>query len=430
MNRERLSILYLAPFPPSPPRFGAQARMHGLVTALARRHDITLVSLLDEQVDAEESRRAMSGYCREVVLIPNRRGRSGLSKRANQLRSLVSLHSFEHLRHALPELQATLDRLEARSRFDLVNVVFPHLAHFRLRQAPAGAPPPRVVVDSHEVSYQLGRQFARSAPTLARRIYGEWNWRKLRGEELAAYRHADGSYFCSRDDQERVLAEVPEARTAVVPNAADVDFYRRRTEDPPPDGRTMVFFGLLSTVPNIDGIRWFVQAIWPRVVRARPDARLLVLGKDPPLAVRELAGPGVEVAGFVADLRPSLAAAAAVAVPLRLGGGTRLKIVEAMAMGRPVVSTTLGAEGLDVVSGRDLLIADEPETFAAALLRVLDDRELGDRLGTAARQLAVARYAWTAAADTLESFFKEILEDRRGDARATAGRLGAGGSTS
>ena len=403
--------------------------MHGLLTELARRHDVTLVSLLDEQVDAQEARRAASEYCREVVLVPNRRGRGGLAKRALQVRSLLSQHSFEHLLHAPPELQATLGRLQSRTRFDLVNVVFPHLAQLRLRRAPVGAAPPRVVIDSHEVSYLLAQQFAQSAPTLSRRIYSGVNWRKVRREELAAYRRADGTYFCSRADQERVLADAPEARTAVVPNAADVEFYRLRPGDPPPDGHTVLFFGLLSTVPNIDGIRWFVHEIWPRVTRARSDARLLVLGKDPPPAVRELAGPSVEVAGFVADLRPSLAAAAAVAVPLRLGGGTRLKIVEAMAMGRPVVSTTLGAEGLEVVSGRDLLIADQPEAFAGALLRVLEDQELGARIGAAARQLAVTRYAWAAAAETLESFFAEILGHRRGEARATDGRLAAGGTT-
>lgn len=122
-----------------------------------------------------------------------------------------------------------------------------------------------------------------------------------------------------------------------------------------------------------------------------------------------MAGPRVEVAGLVADLRPHLAAAAVVVVPLRLGSGTRLKIVEAMAMARPVVSTRLGAEGIEAVPGRDIVIADEPEAFAGAVVRILDSSETALRLGLAGRELAVGRYSWSRAARDLESFIEKGL---------------------
>lgn len=413
MRAERLSILCLSQMPPSPPRFGAQARMHGLWTALARNHDLTSVALADAEFDLEECRAAMGQYSREVVLLPNPRGRSGTVKRALQLRSLASLHSFERHRIEVPELQARLDRLLRSHRFDVVNVEFPYLGHLRLRQAPAGAPPPAVVVDSHEIAHDMVRQFARSTRGLGRSVYASLNWRKLRREELAAYRTADGVAVCSVADEQRVLRELPSARTVVVPNAADVEHYRPRPGDPAPDGRTVLFFGLLSTLPNIDGIRWFVQEIWPRVTRARPDARLQILGKAAPPEVRALAGPGIELTGFVDDLRPHLAAAAAVVVPLRLGGGTRLKIVEAMAMARPIVSTTLGAEGIEALPGRDLLVADTPDAFAAQVLRLLDDPVAAARLGSAARRLSEERYSWTGAATALEGFFHRILDGRQ-----------------
>jgi glycosyltransferase involved in cell wall biosynthesis len=412
MSSDRLSILYLSQMPPSPPRFGAQARMHGLMTELARRHDLTAVSLIDGDFDQDQCRRAMQGYCREVVLVPNPNGRDLPAKRLLQLRSLASPRSFERHLFDVPGLQPVLDRLLRTRRFDLVNLEFPYLANYRLRQAPPGAVPPPLVVDSHEMAYDLARQFARTAGSLGRRLYGGANWRKLRREELAAYRGADGVCLCSVDDERRLHAELPAARTVVIPNAADVEYFRPRPGDPPPDGRTVVYFGLLSTVPNVDGVIHFVQEIWPRIAAAHPEARCKIIGGRPPPALLALAGPRVELTGFVDDLRPHLAAAAAVVVPLRLGGGTRLKIVEGMAMGKAIVSTSLGAEGIEAVPGRDILIENQPAGFADAVGRLLTDPGLAATIGQAARRLAVERYAWSAASRTLERFFLGILEVR------------------
>jgi glycosyltransferase involved in cell wall biosynthesis len=256
----------------------------------------------------------------------------------------------------------------------------------------------------------LARQFARVRGNLSRRLYGGVNWRKLRREELGIYHDADGVYLCSAADERRLLDQVPGVRTAVIPNAADVEFYQPRATNPPPDGRTVLYFGLLSTVPNIDAVVHFVQDIWPRIVAANPEARCKIIGGRPPPSVMALAGPQVEMTGFVPDLRPHLAAAAAVVVPLRLGGGTRLKIVEAMAMGKAIVSTTLGAEGIEAVPGRDILIDDEPAAFADTVNRLLAQPDLAARIGRSARRLAVERYAWSGAARALESFYRQILE--------------------
>jgi glycosyltransferase involved in cell wall biosynthesis len=173
----------------------------------------------------------------------------------------------------------------------------------------------------------------------------------------------------------------------------------------------VVYFGLLSTIPNIDGVVHFVQDIWPRIAEAYPKARCKIIGGRPPPSLLALAGPRVELTGFVSDLRPHLAAAAAVVVPLRLGGGTRLKIVEAMAMGKAIVSTSLGTEGIDAVPGRDLLVEDQPAAFADAVHRLLAEPGLAARIGQSARQLAVDRYSWSEAARALQGFYRRILEN-------------------
>ena len=410
MNPQRLNILCVSQMPASPPRIGAQARVHGLMTQLARRHDLTAVMLIDDEFDAEECRQAMQTYCRGVVLVPNPYGRDGLAKRLLQLRSLASTRSFERLRVMVPALQQALDRVLRAKRFDVVNLEFSFLGHCDLRQAPPGERLPRLVVDSHNIDYDLARQYARAGGGLVRRCYAAANWRKLRREELGTYRDADGVYLCSVADERRLLEESPGARTAVVPNAADVDYYQPRPTDPPPDGRTVVFFGTLSYVPNVDGVIQFARDIWPRIAEAHPEARCKIIGSRPPPSLLELAGPRVELTGFVPDLRPHLAEAAVVVVPLRLGGGTRLKIVEAMAMGKAIVSTTLGAEGIDAVPGRDLLIEDNPEAFADAVNRLLAEPDMAARIGQSARRLAVEQYAWSGAAEALEGFYRQILE--------------------
>jgi glycosyltransferase involved in cell wall biosynthesis len=409
MTPERLNILYVSHVPASPPRFGAQARMHGLMTQLARRHDLTAATLVDHESDADECQRAMQTYCSQVVTVPSRYGREGLTKRLLQFRSLASTRSFERLLFTLPALQQSLDRLLRARRFDVVNLEFSFLGHCNLRQAPPGEKLPAVVVDAHNIDYELARQYAREGSSLVRRVYAEANWRKLRREELTIYGDADGVYLCSAADERRLLDEVPKARTAVIPNAADVDYYQPRSNDPPPDGRTVVFFGLLSYVPNVDGVNHFLKDIWPRIAEAHPEARCKIIGGRPPPSLLALAGPRVELTGFVPDLRPHLAAAAVVVVPLRLGGGTRLKIVEAMAMGKAIVSTSLGAEGIEAMPSRDILVEDQPAAFADAVNRLLADPGLAACIGKSARRLAVKRYAWSGASQALEGFYRRIL---------------------
>jgi glycosyltransferase involved in cell wall biosynthesis len=383
--------------------------MHGLMSQLARRHDLTAVALLDEQFDAEECHRAMQAYCHEVVLVPNPYGREGLTRRLLQLRSLLSTRSFERLRVTVSALQRALDQVLRTKRFDVVNLEFTFLGHCDLRQAPPGETLPPLIVDSHNIDYDLARQYARTGDSLGRRLYYEVNWRKLRREELGTYRSADGVYLCSAADERRLLDEIPKARTAVIPNAADVEHYQPRPTDPPADGHTVVFFGLLSYAPNVDGVLHFVHDIWPRIAQAHPQARCKIIGGQPPSSLLALAGPRIELAGFVPDLRPHLAAATVVVVPLRFGGGTRLKIVEAMAMGKAIVSTSLGAEGIDAVPGRDILIADNPSAFADAVTSLMIDPDLAGRIGRSARQLVVGRYAWSGAARVLEEFYRGVI---------------------
>lgn len=402
----RLRILHVSRVPASPPRFGAQVRIHGLLTEIARHADITAVAPVDPEFDINECRRAMGEYCEDVVLVPNPRGDNGRAKRILQLRSMATAHSYERLRHHNPALRDAIASLVETGGFDLVDLEFPDLAHY----IPARRPP--LVLDTHEIAHDLAHQMAKGDIGLDRRVYGSLNWRKMRREELAAFRAADGICACSSDDERRILAEVPSARTRVIPNAADTEFYRSRPEDPAPDGRTVLFFALLSTFPNHDGVLWLMREIWPRIAEARPEARLKIVGSHPPAEVQAQSGPRIEVTGFVDDLRPHIASAAVSIVPLRVGGGTRLKVVESLAMSKAIVSTRIGAEGIELRDGEEILLADGPQAFADAVIRLLDDPALAARIGAAGRVRAEETYSWAAAAHQQNAFFHELLERR------------------
>jgi glycosyltransferase involved in cell wall biosynthesis len=293
--------------------------------------------------------------------------------------------------------------------YDIVQVEFPFLADSRLAKAPKGAAPPRLVLDEHNIEFDLARQQAGKELGVVRRLYHAVEWRKVRREEEGIWTGFDGVAFCSAADEARAKALVPSIRSVVVPNAVDVEYFKPRPTDPPTDARTVLFFGALDYFPNEDGLLHFVRETWPLIERIAPDARLKIVGQNPTPWVLACRAPRIEVTGPVADLRPHIASAAVAIAPLRIGGGTRFKILEALAMARPVVSTSIGAEGIEARHGQHLLVADDPASFAAAVSRLLADAAFGSRLGREGRALVEVGYSWESAARTLERFYRRVL---------------------
>ncbi|HKW78867.1 MAG TPA: glycosyltransferase family 4 protein, partial [Candidatus Limnocylindria bacterium] len=353
MPGSRLRILVVSAYPPSRTS-GGRVRLRALMRELAERHDVSLLCYAD---GAE--RDAILADCASAELIASDRlAAGGRVKRAGQLRSLLSATTYERRVHLTAAFQAAIDRTLARERFDVVHVEGSQMAGFRY---PPGT---TVVLDEQNVEYDVLLRAAAVAGGLPRRLFTLVNAYKLRGEEQRAWRSVAACAVPSTRDEAIVRGAVPGALTAVVPNGVDLRFFEPR--DHPRQARTILFLGQLGYYPNTDALRWFRSEIWPRVRGACPETRLIVVGPSAPPDIAEWSADGVHVAGAVPDVRPYLAAATAVVVPLRAGGGTRIKILEALAMRCPVVSTPLGAEGLDVTDGHDILLADGAPAFADA----------------------------------------------------------------
>jgi glycosyltransferase involved in cell wall biosynthesis len=400
-----MKLLFATPYLPSPARFGGQRRLEGLMKSLAVNHELSIISFNASDEFGEMSLEATRAYCRDVITFPDMDFRDERDKRLLQARSLLSRFSYEHLLIARRrEFLGRLQQLINSERFDIVQVEFCQMAAFRFK-LPAERRF-RVVLDEHNIEFDIVRRTASAEVSPARRVYSAIDWRKLEREERSAWRRFDGVTLTSERDAS-MLRELESATpVAVVPNGVDIDNFLPAEQ--PPEADNLLFFGAMNYYPNQDGIGYFMEQVFPRILARRPSTKLWIVGPGAEPLYR-LRGPNVEVTGFVEAIEPYLDRASAVVVPLRLGGGTRLKIVEAMAKAKAIVSTRIGAEGIDVVHGQHALLADEPQAFAEHVERVLSDAALARRLGAAARELAVSRYSWPALVGHLQNFYEQLL---------------------
>ncbi len=405
--RHRRRILIIARSLPDPVDEGYRIRVRALARGLARQHDVTLVGHVDgDATDALASLRADGIAAHPVPDLHHatavRRARRFASGRPWFTRSSDQ-----------PELRALIGRLTRDQPFDLIQL---ESSEFAGLPVPAGTP---VVIDEHNIWSELMLRRRAVRPSPARGLIDRLEAAQLANVERRAWSAAAGVAFCSAREVDIARRRVPKGTYASIPNGFDSLAFEPAAADLEQADR-LVFVGLLRYTPNADAMRWFCTQILPIVRETIPGAHLDVVGKEPPAAVRLLAGPGVEVSGTVPDVRPSLARASVVVVPLRVASGTRIKILQAFAMAKPVVTTSIGCEGLDVRDGEHVLIADDERSFAAAVCRLLEDPALRRQLGDAGRRFVADGHQWSHSVERLEAFHTQILAHRTASPQGAA----------
>jgi glycosyltransferase involved in cell wall biosynthesis len=338
----------------------------------------------------------------EPVRLEHRRG---LGKRLSQSYALVSGRPFAVHMVGSRQMQGAIERVCAQGAFDLIQVESCTMAQFRF---PAGIP---VVVDEHNIESELRRRLMTGERSALRRLYNRLEFLRFRAFERSVWRRADGCVVTSEREVDEVARSAPQTRIAVVPNGVDPE--RFAPSDAPVDGDVVVFNGTFDYRPNADAAEFLVDQVWPRVLERRPGSRLQLVGRMPEDRRRRLTMPGIEILGEVDEVQPYLARAGVVAVPIRMGGGTRLKVVEALAMGKAIVSTAVGCEGIAVRDDGHLIVADDPEAFAARIVELLDDPVRREQLGRAGRDLIEERYSWGAACEQLDALYGDLIESRQ-----------------
>jgi glycosyltransferase involved in cell wall biosynthesis len=298
-------------------------------------------------------------------------------------------------------MEAAFERLLSERPFDLVQVESSQMA---LSRSSNRIP---FILDEHNIEYLLLRRLAEVESSPDRKAFGYVEAAKVRREEVQAWRHCDGAVFTSEADMGVMRAAFPEKPACVVPNGVDDEYFSPTDDEPEPS--TVVFTGSINYRPNTDAVAYFIKEVMPRLLRVKPSARFVVVGQGAPDSLLRLADGNVEFTGSVPDVRPYIARAAVVIAPLRVGSGTRLKILEALAMGKPVVTTTIGCEGLSVIDGEHLMVADDPQPFAEAVARLMSDRKLATELGRSGRTLIERDYSWSVVIQHLERFHTQLI---------------------
>ncbi len=408
----RPSVLFLAHLLPWPLDGGGQIKSYHTLRILSSEYEVTLLAFIRRPEEAENIA-PLQAFCRDVqtVLLP----RSKASNAMAALTALAQRCSFIISRDEAPAMREAVQQALGERRYDAI-----HVDHLQMMPFVPESATARIVLDQHNIEHRIPKRMAETAsnnPLL--RWYAAREWPKLRDFEVAACRRADRVLTVSDEDRDGLIALLGADRDekfVSVPIGVDTDYFGTVAREE--NSKTLLSIGTMYWPPNVDAMTYFCADILPKIKETVPDVRLNIVGARPTPAVRALAeaDSAVTVTGLVPDVRPWAADCGAFIVPLRSGSGMRVKILNAMAMGLPVVSTTLGAEGIDVTHGKDILIADGAQAFAEATLRLLSDPSLARQIAAGGRQLMEERYSWDRVGERLLSVYEAVVPQEKAGA--------------
>lgn len=396
-----MKIIFLAHLFPLPQDSGGKIKSYHTLRALSERHETHVISFLRTRDEADRAPE-LESMCASVCAVPLVRGR--LRYLSDAALSLAARRSFIVSRDFRREMARLVQERVERIRPDVI-----HIDHLQMAQFVDFDSAPKTVLDQHNVESTIIRRIAQTSPSQGMRLYARLEWPKLRAYELWACRKA--SLVTTVSDEDRIALQAMDPQLThvhTVPIGVDTDYFRPVERSA--GSVNILSIGTMHWPPNVESMLYFYKEILPLVRRQIPQCTLTIAGQQPVAAIRALAAdPVVRVTGYVSDAREVARDCAVFVVPLLSGSGVRVKILNAMAMGLPIVSTSVGAEGLDARPGTAMLIADTPDGFARAVVEVMKRRDLADRLGREGRALVCEKYSWKIVGERLLALYDERL---------------------
>jgi polysaccharide biosynthesis protein PslH len=394
-----LRILFVTEFLPWPTNTGGRIRTFHLLQQAAHRHEVILVTQAspDDKAGYEVIRKIAA----RLYIIPLKRRPHTMQALDAALSLTSSLPYVTVYSHYSRKLSLLIKELTSYEHFDVL-----HLDHLDSALYVNDTSSPIVrFLDEHNHESSLLQSVCDSTTKPLLYLYLKSQLKKLERFERQALRSVDAVSVVSMHDAKKVRAAAPEITCKIIPNGVDLSFF-----DIPrhPRPYRVVAVGSLDWLPNVEGLLWFLEEVWPSVIAARPVATLHIVGRNPQRALLKRASDQITVAGSVEDVRDHVQDASAFVVPLLAGGGTRLRVLEAMAMRIPIVSTRMGVEGIQCTPGQHVLVTDTPENFARQLIALLDDKGTAECLARAGRQLVEQQYSWQTIGDKLDTFYKQM----------------------
>ncbi|MBN2500159.1 MAG: glycosyltransferase [Anaerolineales bacterium] len=394
-----MRILFLSRWYPYPIDNGAKIRIFYLLKYLAKEHDVDLLAFSDEPVDARR-REALLAHCQEVRVFPYKKFEPTTLK---ALTGYFSKVPRAYLDTYSPQVDVAVRHLAQKHPYDVVVASQIDMALYGLL-----VPDAVKIFEEIEITTIYDR-YSKQTGKLARFRAG-LTWRKLSHFIDYLLGQYQASTVVSENEAELVRSVLTKDHPiAVIPNGFEVDKHIGQSVTKEPF--SMIYSGALSYSANFDAVAYFLAEIFPLIRREYPQAKLYVTGKLDGVPVEQLPQQdGVEFTGYVEDIQSKVAESMVCVVPLRVGGGTRLKVLEALALETPIVSTTKGVEGLEASDGKEVLISDDPQGFAHAVGRLFDDRELYEKLARNGRSLVEAHYNWEYIGEQLNNFIGEVAK--------------------
>jgi len=396
---------------------GGKIRTYNMLKELKRDHFIVYMSLDDGSADSAAREQAYE-YCHELICVPyQQREKFSSGFYAELLVNLASRFPYAIKKYESASMRSQIsERVNRSNFFDVVICDFlaPAINVPRDLSCPT-------ILFQHNVEAMIWKRHFEVQNNQLKKIYLRQQWRKMERFEREMCRRFDTVIAVSKDDCEQMRKEYAVDNVFEVPTGVDTDFFTSSGKEVV-EPRNVVFTGSMDWLPNEDAIRYYTDQILPLIRRSLPDVTLTVVGRNPYPGLLELSqkDPSIVVTGRVDDVRPYMERAAAYVVPLRIGGGTRLKIYEGMAMEKAIVSTSVGAEGLPVTDGKEIFIADTPEDFAAAVVNLLTSPSFAKEVGEQARRTVVEKFGWSGVAKSFAEICEATIRKHRHASVATS----------
>ncbi len=395
-----MKILMITPYLPYPLVSGGQIRTYNLLKNLAPNHQITLASFIREDKERMFSE-DLKPYCQKVILFKRRKAWSPLNvllAAVTPFPFLVSIYfDFRVRRKIKLELE--------RGEYDLI-----HAETFYVMPNIPKTKTPIFLVEQ-VIEYLVYQRFVESLPfyTFFLKPFLILDVFKIKWWERYYWKKSKRLAAMSEDDAEFIKKLEPRLRADVIANGVDIEYFAQ-TKKRKPKNPTVLFVGQFKWLPNRDATKFLVSKIWPKIKEQIPEAKLWIVGRNPPDDILNLASADIEVDGQVEDIREAYGASTVLLAPIRNGRGTKYKILEAMATKTPVIGTTLAVEGIDVENGRQVLVAENAEGLASSTVRVLRDQHLGEMLAASAYELVRKEYNWQKISNELDRVYKDVAK--------------------
>lgn len=391
-----MKILYVIPYSPANPTFGGSLRIYNILDYLCKYHDVTVAGFSTP----EDEKRLIDNFpvlAGKTHLVQEPYGNS--SRYRILIKSFFSTHSFWYHFTRSELLQQKLDEICKDDSFEVIQCEFPIMAMYRFNGTALK------IIDSHNVEYDNFKRMAKVKNPLKKLFYHLESY-KFQKEELAVCEKQDALFVTSERDISLFDESIPKVPKYLIPNGVDEEYFYPTQNAPNP--HSLIFVGMMKYVPNYDGINFFLDEIFPKILDVFPDTTITIVGKNAPASITKRVNKNIIVTGFVEDTRPYMRNASVYVVPLRMGGGTRLKIMEALSSKIPLVTTSIGCEGIDIEHGKSALIADKPEDFANAVIKLFIKKELCKNLTETGYELVMGKYRWKSIGRKMDRAFNEL----------------------